>query len=295
MKTRPAIGFVGLGLLGSAIVKRLLATGHCVVGYDIVPGKIESLRAAGMTAAASPAEVTRACDILQVCVMTTADVADVITGPRGVISAGRNPGKVLVDHSTTEIDATKMLAARLHAQTGMGFVDAPLSGGPGAAMNGTLSIMAGGETGIVESLRPLMEQLGRYTHMGEVGAGQATKLVNQTLVLPTYCLMAEALRLAQAFGVDAQKIPQALETGHAGSNLLPILFARMIAEDFTPAGYARQILKDLELLVSASKEQHLAMPMTSQALTLFRMLVGQGKSELDGSAVVTLLPRAKPH
>jgi 3-hydroxyisobutyrate dehydrogenase-like beta-hydroxyacid dehydrogenase len=199
---------------------------------------------------------------------------------------------VLVDLSTTEIDTTRLLAAKLEAQ-GMAFVDAPVSGGPGAAEAGTLAIMAGGTGAAIDSIRPVMGKLGRFTHMGGVGAGQATKLVNQTLVLTNYCVMAEALRLAEAYGVEAAKIPHALATGHAGSNLLPVLFERMIARDFAPKGYARQVLKDLEMLHAAAKAQHLAMPMAGQALTLFRMLVGQGKSELDAAAVLTLLPEAE--
>lgn len=288
---KPAIGFIGLGLLGHAIAKRLLATGHRVIGYDIVPDKIAALHALGIDAATSPADVARRSDILQVCVTTSSAVADVVTGADGVTAAGPLGGKVLIDHSTTDIALTRALAQQLGDATGMAFVDAPVSGGPTAAEAGTLSIMAGGEAATIERLRPTLELLGRFTHMGAVGAGQATKLVNQTLVLPTYCLMAEALRLAQAYGVDARKIPHALATGHAGSNLLPILFERMIDEDFAPRGYARQILKDLEMLHAASVEQHLAMPMTSQALTLFRLLVAQGSSELDGAAVISLLPK----
>ena len=129
------------------------------------------------------------------------------------------------------------------------------------------------------------------THMGGAGTGQATKLVNQTLVLTNYCVLAEALRLAQAYGVDARRIPEALAPGHAGSNLLNALFPRMIAEDFTPLGFARQVLKDLEMLQGAAREKHLAMPMASQALTLYRLLVAAGKSELDATAVVTLYPK----
>ena len=126
------------------------------------------------------------------------------------------------------------------------------------------------------------------------GAGQATKLVNQTLVLTNYCVIAEAVRLAQAYGVDVKKIPDALAPGHAGSNLLPIALPRMVDEDFAPRGYARQVLKDLEMLQAAAREHHLAMPMAAQALTLFRMLVASGKSELDGTAVVSLIPKSAP-
>jgi 3-hydroxyisobutyrate dehydrogenase-like beta-hydroxyacid dehydrogenase len=294
---RPTVGFIGLGLMGQGFVKRLRKCGYPVVGYDIVPGKIDAIVPFGVQPGASPADVARRCDIVQVCVTTTDAVAEIVRGPQGLLSvaaagpAGALAGKVLVDHSTTEIGTTRTLASELAAATGMPWVDAPVSGGPEAAGTGTLAIMAGGEAAAIERIMPVMAQLGRFTHMGDVGAGQATKLVNQTLVLTNFCVMAEALRLAQSYGVDATRIPQALASGYAGSNLLPVLFERMIAEDFAPRGFARQVLKDLEMLQAAAREQHLAMPMASQALTLFRLLVAQGKSELDGAAVVTLYPQ----
>jgi len=290
---RPTVGFIGLGLMGEGFVKRLLATGHRVVGFDVAAGRCDTARALGVEIAASSAEVATRSEIVLVCVTTTDAVADVIGGPTGIVTAGALAGKIVVDHSTTEIDTTKHLAATLGARTGAAFVDAPVSGGPGAAETGTLAIMAGGPADAIARARPVLETLGRVTHMGEVGAGQATKLVNQTLVLTNYCVLAEALRLAQAYGVDAAKVPEALATGHAGSNLLQAIFPRMIAEDFAPKGYARQVLKDLEMLNGAAKQHHLAMPMSAQALTLFRMLIAQGKSELDGIAVLTLLP--EPH
>ncbi len=111
-------------------------------------------------------------------------------------------------------------------------------------------------------------------------------------MLTNYCVIAEAFRLAEAFGVDAAKIPHALAPGHAGSNLLDVLMPRLAAEDYAPRGYARQILKDLEMLHTATKDQPLALPMAGQALTLFRLLVAGGGAELDGSAVVTLYPKA---
>lgn len=291
------IGFVGLGLMGEGFVKRLVATGHAVVGFDVVPGRCDVARGHGATIAPSAADVARRADIVLICVTTTDAVADVIAGPSGIVTAGRLAGKVVVDHSTTEIETTKELAALLRERTGAGFIDAPVSGGPGAAETGTLAIMVGGAAADIATVRPVLEQLGRLTHMGDVGAGQATKLVNQTLVLTNYCVLAEALRLAEAYGVDAAKVPEALATGHAGSNLLQAIFPRMIARDFAPKGYARQVLKDLEMLNSAAKHHHLSMPMSSQALTMFRMLVAGGKSELDGISVLTLLPEppaAKP-
>ena len=286
----PTIGLIGLGLMGEGLAKRLVVMGYPVVGYDVVPAKVAHAKGLGVAPAASPAEVAQRADIALMSVTTTDAVADVVQGQQGILSVAKPRVRVLVDHSTTEIDTTRALAARLDAHGSTSFVDAPVSGGPAAAEAGSLAIMAGGNEAAIESIRPVMEKLGRFTHMGGVGAGQATKLVNQTLVLTNYCVMAEALRLAEAYGVDAARIPHALATGHAGSNLLPVLFERMIARDFTPKGYARQVLKDLEMLNTAAKVQHLAMPMSSQALTLFRMLVAQGKSELDGTAVLTLLP-----
>ncbi len=282
------IGFIGLGLMGAGFVERLGKSGYRVVGHDIDPARMRAAAALGVEPAASAAEVARRAPVTLVCVTTTDAVAAVVAG---VCEAGRREGAVLVDHSTTDIARTRAVATELRERTGAAFVDAPVSGGPGAAVAGTLAIMAGGEAEAIGRISPAMGALGRFTHMGGVGAGQATKLVNQALVLSNYCVIAEALRLAQAFGVDAGKVPEALATGHAGSNLLPILFERMIAEDFEPRGFARQVLKDLEMLNDAAHDKRLAMPMASQALMLFRMLNARGDSERDGAAVVTLLPK----
>lgn len=281
------IGFVGLGLMGAGFTRRLIATGHAVTGYDSDPARMDAAAKAGVKAAASGAEVAQASDIVLVCVINTAAVEDVTLGPRGVAAAGDIAGKVVVDHSTTEIGATLRIGEAL-AKHGASFVDAPVSGGPGAAEEGTLAIMAGGEAQAIARIVPVMQQLGQMTHMGVVGAGQATKLVNQTIVLTNYCVLAEALRLAQAYGVETAKIPAALAPGHAGSNLLPVAFPRMAAEDFAPRGYVRQVLKDLEMLQAAAANEHVAMPMATQALTLYRMLAASGRSEMDAGAVVEL-------
>ena len=290
MSTR--IGLIGLGLMGSGFTKRLIATGHAVTGYDPDAARTEAAVRLGISAAASAAEVAQAADIILMCVINTAAVEDATLGPRG-IAAGDITSKIVVDHSTTEIKATLRIAEQLTARRAS-FVDAPVSGGPGAAESGTLAIMAGGVADAIARIAPVMAHLGQMTHMGGAGAGQATKLVNQTIVLTNYCVRAEALRLAEAYGVDVGKIPQALAPGHAGSNLLPVAFPRMAAADFAPRGYARQVLKDLEMLQAAAADEHVAMPMAAQALTLYRLLVASGHSELDAGAVVTLYPRREP-
>ena len=287
------VGFIGLGLMGDGFVTRLQAQGYSVVGYDISADRMAAAAEKGVNPAASPAAVADAADVILACVTSTAALVEVVEGVDGVLSANIIDGKVFVDHSTTEIETTRRLGKRA-SERGMSFVDAPVSGGPGAALNGTLAIMAGGDDAAIARIQPIMDKLGRFTHMGATGAGQATKLVNQTLVLTNYCVIAEALRLAETYGIDASRIPQALSGGYAGSNLLPLMMARMIARDWTPTGYARQVLKDLEMLNEAAKGRHLAMPMATQALTMFRMLVAQGKSELDGAAVLEMFPPGDP-
>jgi 3-hydroxyisobutyrate dehydrogenase-like beta-hydroxyacid dehydrogenase len=286
-KHTPDLGFIGLGLMGQAFTKRLVACGYRVTGYDVVADQIARARAHGVQPAASAAEVARASDVVHVCVMTKDDLAAAVFGPDG-IAGGAARGKLLVDHSTTEVETTRRFAARLAADTGMRWVDAPVSGGPPAAEAGTLAIMAGGEEADVAAVRPVLEQLGTCTHMGPLGAGQVTKMVNQVLVLSNYCVLAEALVLAEAGGVDAGRIPAALGAGYAGSNMLERLYPRLVARDFAPAGYAFQALKDLDMVHGLAKELKVPTPMASQAATLFRTLVSKGHGQLDGIAVLKL-------
>lgn len=286
------IGFIGLGLMGTGFCKRLLATDRKVVGYDLDPARRAEAQALGVALAASPAEVAERANPVCIAVTTTRAVNEVIGGEGGILSARLGADALVIDFSTTEIGVTRTLAAAL-AERGVGFIDAPVSGGPPAAEAGKLAIMAGGSPETIERARPLAESLGLFTHMGAVGAGQATKLVNQALCLTNYVVVAEALRLAEAYGVDADRIPAALAPGLGNSAVLQAMMPRMVARDFAPKGYARQVLKDLEMLMEAGREHHLAMPMVAQATTLYRMLVAQGHSELDAIAVLKMLPEVE--
>ena len=281
------IGFIGLGLMGQAFTRRLLACGYRVTGYDIVAAKLRAAAAEGVQPAGSAAEVARASDQVHACVMTGDDLAAAVFGPDGV-AAGAAAGKLLVDHSTTEVGITKAFAARLEAETGMAWIDAPVSGGPPAAAAGTLAIMAGGTESAFARAAPVLADLGQATQMGPVGAGQTTKMVNQILVLNNYCILAEALALAEAGGVDAAKIPAALGGGYAGSTMLQQLYPRLVARDFAPAGYAFQALKDLDMVHGLAKELKVPTPMSSQAAAMFRILDAKGHGELDGLAVLKL-------
>ncbi len=284
------IGFVGLGMMGEGATRRLVERGHAVVGYDVSAERCRAAEGWGVRVAGSAAEVLAAADVTLVCVVSTAAVVDVCTGPKGFLTVADAKGKIVVDHSTTDLATTRRLAEQLRDGAGIRFVDAPVSGGPVAAAEGRLAMMTGGAEADVAAVMPILEELAsRCTRMGEVGAGQATKLVNQVLVLANYCVIAEAVNLGNALGIDVAKVPHALGTGHAGSNLLNDLLPRMVERDFAPRGYARQILKDLDLVQATAKELGLALPMVGTANQLYKLLVAHGKSELDGSAIVALL------
>ena len=282
------IGFIGLGLMGHAATRALVESGHEVAGYDILADKVEAARAHGVTPAANPGDVASRSDVVMVSVTSTDAVRAAVLGENGVATAS-GAGKVLVDLSTTEVPATLEMAEQLAAQSGMGWIDAPVSGGPEAAGTGSLAIMAGGGEEDMKIAGPALDALaGVLTHMGPVGSGQVTKMVNQILVLNSYVLMAEALALAEAGGVDASKIPAALGTGHAGSNLLQAVFPRMAERDFEPRGYARQALKDLDMVKELARGLKTPTPMTGQAAELFRVLVTKGHGETDGTAILKM-------
>ena len=281
------IGFIGLGLMGSKCTERLVGEGYTVYGYDRIAEKVATAEKLRVIACDSPAGVAQQADQIHVCVMTSADLEELLFGQDGLASV-EGAHKAIVDHSTTPVETTRSFADRLKEKNAMDWIDAPVSGGPPAARDGTLAIMAGGRQSIVEGAMPVLKTLGDCTRMGDIGAGQVTKMVNQILVLNNYCILAESLALAEAGGVDPEKIPTALAQGHAGSNLLQSLFPRMIQRDYTPAGYAFQILKDLHMVGDLAKKLEVPVPMSTQSKNLFQQLNDMGCAELDGSSVFKL-------
>lgn len=292
MTDQPRIGFIGLGLMGSAFTARLVEGGYGVTGYDIDPVKIETAEAHGVVPATSPAALTEACDLIMLCVTSTDAVRAAVLGENGVADGG-TAQKVLIDFSTTVVADTRDMAASLGAASGMGWVDAPVSGGPPAARAGTLAIMLGGAERDIARASGVIDHLAATaTHFGAVGAGQTAKMVNQVLVLNNYVVLAEALALAEAGGIDAAKIPEALAAGHAGSNLLAVNFPLMIERDYRPRGYARQVLKDLGMVRALAADLGVPTPMSSQAAELYRIHTAQGHGEKDGVSIFELLKGA---
>jgi 3-hydroxyisobutyrate dehydrogenase-like beta-hydroxyacid dehydrogenase len=291
MSTQPRLGYVGVGLMGLPMVKHLLPRGYSIRAYDVVAAQIEAARAAGAQPAGSPADAATGVDFVLLNLPTNEAVEQAVFGPDGV-AARLRPPQLLIDFSTIKVDKCKAWAARLKAETGCNWIDAPVSGGPPASGSGTLTVMAGGEAADIERARPLFGDVaGRFTHMGPTGAGMVAKMLNQLIVGCGHAVMAEAIVLAESAGIDAAKLPECLAGGHADGSLLQKLYPRMVQRDFAPLGYARQLLKDLEMVNEFAAGLKAPTPMMGEALSLYRMLIHLGHAELDTGAVLKLYER----
>ena len=266
------LGFIGIGLMGKPMTLRLLAAGHEVTVWNRSPEKLEEVVQKGARPAASPAAVARAAEIVMMCVTDQKAAFEVLFGENGV-EKGASPGKLVVDFSSIAPQSAREFAARLQAK-GMALVDAPVSGGVAGAEQGTLAIMAGGAPEHIERVRPVVMQLAaRFTRMGDSGAGQSTKLCNQVIVGALVAVIAEAVRLAEAFGVDSKLLPEALKGGFADSAPLQIFGARMAARRFDPPlAAAATMLKDLDNAAAVAKRNGVWMPMVERAIALYRRL-----------------------
>ncbi len=291
MTTKPRLGYVGVGLMGLPMVKHLLPRGYAIKAFDIVPTQIEAARTAGAQPALSPVDAATDVDFVLLNLPTNEAVEQAVFGIDGVATA-LCPPQLLIDFSTIKVDKCKAWAAQLKEKTGCRWVDAPVSGGPPASGSGTLTVMAGGEVADIERARPLFSDIAaRFTHMGPTGAGMVAKMLNQLIVGCGHAVMAEALVLAESAGIDAAKLPECLAGGHADGSLLQKLYPRMVQRDFAPLGYARQLLKDLEMVNEFAAGLKAPTPMMGEALSLYRMLIHLGYAELDTGALLKLYDR----
>ncbi len=288
MPTTGALGFIGLGAMGKPMARRLLESGRELTVWNRSRDKMDGPCAAGARAAASPAAVAEAGDATLLSLTDTAAVEEVVFGPEGV-HEGAAPGKILVDTSSIDPAATRDMAARLAAETGMRWVDAPVSGGPAGAESGTLVVMAGGAPEDVATIRSMVEPLAqRLTHMGAIGAGQTTKVCNQMIVGGTIAVVAETLKLAADAGIAAELLPDCLAGGFADSTILQVHARRMAAGDLAPRGGVRLMLKDMDTALGVARATATAVPMTALAGELFRLLVAGGHGDVDQSGLIRL-------
>lgn len=290
----PRTGFIGIGLMGLPLCRRLLDAGHALTVWNRHPEKCQPLLAQGARQASSPAALAGEADVIFLCVSDTAAVESIVHGDTGLLPA-LQPDQVVIDLSSIDPAATRQLAD-LVQQKGAHWLDAPVSGGVVGAEAGTLVIMAGGDAAILDRVRPLLAPLSqRVTHMGPSGAGQVTKICNQLIVAANAVLIAEAVALAEKAGVDASQLAPALAGGFADSKPFQLLAPRMSTRTFTPVQWRVQtLLKDLDMANALAQRSQSATPLAQAAARLMRQHGEQGHLSDDLSSLITLFADQKP-
>lgn len=270
------VAIIGVGMMGTAIAQRFLDCGHSVRLHTRSPEKLKPLVERGGVATASAAEAARGCEFVITCLNTAEIVEHAVFGADGAAES-MDASAVLIDMSSINPPATRRLAQMLTERCGAQWVDAPLSGGAPKAAIGKLTVMAGGEAQAVAHAHALMRDLcANYTHMGPSGAGQTTKLVNQVLCALNNQAVAEAVRLAEAGGVDAAKLPAALAGGRADSAALQEFAPQMAARQAPPTGAMRNMVKDMEGVQALAHANRVALPLTSTVADVLRTFVAAG-------------------
>ncbi|MEM6986237.1 MAG: NAD(P)-dependent oxidoreductase [Pseudomonadota bacterium] len=290
------IALIGAGAMGNAIGTRLLETGQRLTVFDIDTEKVVALVDLGATAAASAADAAAASEEVILSLNTAGIVERAVFGDTGVAD-GATAGTVIIDMSSIAPDATRALAERASAK-GLHWVDSPLSGGAPKALIGELTLMLGGESEAFERARDVLSHVAsNITHMGPVGSGQTTKLINQVLCALGFAAVAEATKLAEDAGIDAAKIPSALAGGRADSALLQEYMPRFFTRDYRPTGRIDNMVKDLSGALDVANATGTAMPLTAQVAELHKLMVRAGYGGEDQATLMEYfsgLQRAHP-
>jgi 3-hydroxyisobutyrate dehydrogenase len=288
------IGFIGLGIMGRPMAMNLLKAGHELTVWNRTASKMADLVAAGAGAADNPAAVAATSDVVISIVSDSPDVEQVALGSGGVIESAR-PGLLYIDMSTISPRVAREVAARL-AEQGTEMLDAPVSGGDKGAVEGSLSIMVGGEAGAFRRARPVLEVMGKaITHMGPIGSGQTAKLCNQVVCVLNILATCEGLMLASRSGLNPKTLLSAITHGAAGSWMLENLGPKMADRDFAPGFMVRLQQKDLRLVLEAAADLDLPLPGTSLVNNLFRAVKASGGAGLGTQALVTALEKLAGH
>src|SRR5271168_5520022 len=275
------IGWIGTGIMGAPMARRLIGGGNRVRVFNRSAEKARALAADGATVAADAAACAAGAEMVFIMVPDTPDVEATLAKIEAVLK----PGQIVIDMSTVAPAAERAIAARLKAK-GVDYLDAPVSGGDVGAREGTLAIMVGGEAAAFERARPLFELMGkRVTHMGAPGAGQMTKLANQIAVAVTLEAAAEALLFARQSGLDPAKVLEAIGAGAAGSWQLNNLGPKIVAGDYKPGFFIELMRKDLRLVTEAARGNRLALPGLALVTSMFNTASALGHDR-DGTQAV---------
>jgi 3-hydroxyisobutyrate dehydrogenase len=284
------VGFIGLGTMGASMAANLVRAGFELTVWNRTPGRDLDVLALGAHRAQTPSEVAAASDIVVVCVTDSPQVDEILFADHG-LAAGLRAGSLIIDCSSISPLATREFAARL-ATNDVHWVDAPVSGGSEGALRGTLSIMVGGTEDDVARAHPVLVAMGsNITHVGELGAGQWTKAVNQVILAGTYLGVAEGITLGLSAGLDMDRVVAALSGGAANSWILTNRSQRMIDDDY-PLGFKISLhRKDLEIALSLASETGAHLPVAAMAAEFEDELIAEGHGDDDNSALARSIRR----
>ena len=275
------IGWIGTGIMGAPMARRLLKAGHKVSVFNRTHEKAQRLAAEGANVVADPARAAEDAEVIFIMVPDTPDVEATVAR----IAPALKKGQLVIDMSTIAPQSERATAAKLR-ELGADYLDAPVSGGETGAIEGTLTIMVGGEKAAFERAKPLLELIGkRITYIGPSGAGQMTKLANQIAVSVTLEAAAEAIAFAKAGGLDASTVLEAIGAGAAASWQLSNLGPKIIANDWRPGFFIKLIRKDLRLVTEAARDNSLALPGLALVTSMFKTAAVMGH-DLDGTQAV---------
>jgi 2-hydroxy-3-oxopropionate reductase len=282
------VGFVGLGIMGTSMARNLIEDGHELVIHNRTRAKAEKLAKLGAEVATSPREVAGRSDVIITMLPGPPEVEEVLAGENGLLEGVRD-GSLIVDMSTSSPLLAQELSRTANTR-GVGMLDAPVSGGDIGAIEGTLSIMVGGEKEDFERARPLFEAMGKtIVHVGAAGAGQTVKACNQIVVALVIEAVSEALVLGSKAGVKPEKVIEVLSGGLAANKVMEVKGEKFLSHDFAAGGKVEYHRKDLGIVLAAGREYGVALPVTALVDQLFGTLVAQGKGGWDHSALITLI------
>ena len=285
--TSPAhVAFLGLGVMGYPMAAHLALAGHQVTVYNRNATKSQAwMKEHGHASAATPRAAAASADLVFMCVGNDDDLRSVVLGPDGAL-AGMKPGSVLVDHTTASANVARELHA-LAAQQGVAFIDAPVSGGQGGAQNGLLTVMCGGDAAVFERVKPVAMAFSRaFTLMGESGAGQLTKMVNQICVAGLLQGLAEGIHFAQQAGLDVEKAMNVISNGAASSWQMINRYPTMLKNEYNFGFAVDWMRKDLDICLAQASQQGTQLPVTNLVNQFYQEVQQLGGGRWDTSSLL---------
>ena len=288
------VGFIGLGIMGMPMARNLMEAGYELVLHNRSPEKAEELGKEGATVAATPREVAEKSDVVITMLPDSPQVREVVAGENGVLE-GISEGALIIDMSTISPVVTEELAEAVK-EKGASMLDAPVSGGDVGAIEGTLSIMVGGDEANFQRAKPLFEVMGKtITHVGPVGAGQVTKAANQVVVALTIEAVSEALVLGSAGGVSPEKILDVLSGGLAGNKVMEVKREKFLSHKFDPGFRSELHHKDLGIALAAGREYGVVLPVTAIVDQMLLSMRRKGWGGEDHSALLRIIEDLSQH